>query len=160
MRTPAGVGVLARDRMQARTALALLKATWKLPKAPSDDDLEEFLRSHPLAGGDGWNGPFHQEQGDAAAALEAAAVRVDASYKTAFVAPAPLETRVALACFDGGRLTIWTGTQTPFPVRAEVAAALDLDEQDVRVIVLPPAAGSAASTRAVSPRRRLCWPVR
>ena len=141
VKTPVGVGVVARDRVQARLALALLKPRWEIPEAPSDDDLEEFLRSHPLADADGWNGPFHQEQGDVSGALEAADVRVDASYTTAFVAPAPLETRVALACWDGGRLTIWTGTQTPFPVRAEVAAALDLDEQDVRVIVPPTGGG-------------------
>jgi len=166
VRTPVGVGVVAQDRAQARMALALLKATWEIPDAPSDDDLEEFLRSHPLAGGDGWNGPFHQEQGDAAAALKVAAVRVDASYTTAFVAPAPLETRVALACWEGGRLTIWTGTQTPFPVRAEVAAALDLDEQDVRVIVPPTGGGfggkhaGSVATEAALLAREIGAPVR
>ncbi|MGO9961990.1 MAG: molybdopterin cofactor-binding domain-containing protein [Acidimicrobiales bacterium] len=166
VKTPVGVGVLARDRMQARMALGLLTATWEIPKAPSDDDLEEFLRSHPLVGGDGWNGPFHHEQGDAAGAFEAAAVRVDASYTTAFVAPAPLEMRVALACFDGGRLTIWTGTQTPFPVRAEVAAALNMDEQDVRVIVPPTGGGfggkhaGGVATEAAMLARAVGAPVR
>src|SRR5260370_17410994 len=38
-----------------------------------------------------------------------------------------------------GRLTVWTGTQTPFPVRAQVADALSVDEADVRIIV--PATG-------------------
>ena len=166
VKTPVGVGVLARDRVQARMALALLNPTWEIPEAPSDDGLEEFLRSHPLAGGDSWNGPFHQEQGDAGGALEAAAVRVDASYTTAFVAPAPLETRVALACWDGGRLTIWTGTQTPFPVRAEVAAALDLDEENVRVIVPPTGGGfggkhaGGVATEAAMLAREIGGPVR
>ncbi len=166
VRTPVGVGVVAQDRVRARTALALLPATWEIPDAPSDDDLEEFLRAHPLAGGDGWNGPFHQERGDVAAALAAAAVRVEASYTTAFVAPAPLETRVALACWEGGRLTIWTGTQTPFPVRAQVAAALDLDEQDVRVIVPPTGGGfggkhaGGVATEAALLAREIGAPVR
>ena len=36
--TPVGVGVVARDRAEARAALAGLKATWEIPDAPSDDD--------------------------------------------------------------------------------------------------------------------------
>src|ERR1039458_7615317 len=40
---------------------------------------------------------FHHEQGDPDGALKAAAVRVDATYTTAFVAPAALETRAAVA---------------------------------------------------------------
>ena len=140
--TPTGIGVVARDRADARAAVAALEATWDIPDAPSDDDLDAFLRSHPASGDGGWSGPFHQEQGDPSTALETAAVRVEASYTTAFVAPASLETRVAIAVWgDDGRLTVWTGTQAPFMVRAQVAAALDLDEQDVRVIVPPTGGG-------------------
>ena len=89
VRTPTSVGVVARDRAEARMALADLQATWEIPEAPSDDDLDAFLRSHPAAGADGWSGPFHHEQGDPDGALKAAAVRVDASYTTAFVALLP-----------------------------------------------------------------------
>jgi nicotinate dehydrogenase subunit B len=165
--TPTGIGVVARDRTQARAALAGLEATWEIPDAPSDDDLDAFLRSHPAAGDEGWSGPFHLGQGDPDGALEAAAVRVDASYTTAFVAPASLETRAALAVWDeDGRLTVWTGTQTPFPVRAQVAAALDLDEQDVRVIVPPTGGGfggkhaGGVATEAAMLAREIGEPVR
>jgi isoquinoline 1-oxidoreductase len=148
-------------------ALADLQATWEIPEAPSDDDLDAFLRSHPAAGNEGWGGPFHHEQGDPGGALKAAAVRVDASYTTAFVAPAALENRVAVAIWDDdGRLTIWTGTQTPFAVRAQVAGALQLDEQDVRVIV-PPTGGAfggkhaaGVATEAAILARELGEPVR
>ena len=165
--TPVGVGVVARDRAEARAALAGLKATWAVPDAPSDDSLEEFLRVHPASGDQGWGGPFHQEQGDPDGALRAAAVRVDATYTTAFVAPAALETRVAIAVWDDdGRVTIWTGTQTPFPVRAQVAAALDLEEQDVRVIVAPTGGGfggkhaGGVATEAAMLAREIGKPVR
>ena len=167
VRTPTSAGVVARDRAQARMALADLQATWEIPEAPSDDDLDAFLRSHPAAGDDGWSGPFHHEQGDPDGALKAAAVRVDATYTTAFVAPAALETRAAVAIWDDdGRLTIWTGTQTPFPVRAQVAAALDLDEQDVRVIVPPTGGGfggkhaGGVATEAAMLAREIGEPVR
>jgi isoquinoline 1-oxidoreductase len=165
--TPVGVGVVARDRVEARTALAGLEATWALPEAPSDEGLEEFLRSHPATGEDGWDGPFHQQQGDPDGALEAAAIRLDATYTTAFVAPAAIETRVAIAVWDDDdRLTIWTGTQTPFPVRAQVAAALDLDEADVRVIVPPTGGGfggkhaGGVATEAAMLAREIGAPVR
>jgi len=46
-RTSSGIGVVAGDRVQVRAALACLEATWDIPGAPSDDDLDEFLRSHP-----------------------------------------------------------------------------------------------------------------
>jgi isoquinoline 1-oxidoreductase len=167
VRTPTSAGVVARDRAQARMALAELQATWEIPEAPSDDDLDAFLRSHPAAGDDGWSGPFHHEQGDPDGALKAAAVRVDATYTTAFVAPAALETHAAVAIWDDdGRLTIWTGTQTPFPVRAQVAAALDLDEQDVRVIVPPTGGGfggkhaGGVATEAAMLAREIGEPVR
>ena len=64
------------------------------------------------------------------------------------------------------RLTIWTGTQTPFPVRAEVAAALDLDEADVRVIVPPTGGGfggkhaGGVATEAAMLAREIGGPVR
>jgi isoquinoline 1-oxidoreductase len=167
VRTPTSVGVVARDRAEARMALADLQATWEIPDAPSDDDLDAFLRSHPAAGDDGWSGPFHHEQGDPGGALEAAAVRVDASYTTAFVAPAALETHAAVAIWDDdGRLTIWTGTQSPFSVRAQVAEALELDEQDVRVIVPPTGGGfggkhaAGVATEAAMLAREIGEPVR
>jgi len=140
--TPTGVGVVARSVATARMALADLEADWELPEAPSDDGLEAFLRSHPMEEVDGWDGPFHAEEGDPDTALETAAVSCEATYTTAYLAPASLETRVAIAVWDEDRrLSIWTGTQTPFPVRAHVAAALDLDEEDVRVIVPPTGGG-------------------
>ncbi len=135
-------GVVAADPVIAADAIAALQATadWDVPALPSDDELTEYLRAHPPADGAGrWAEPHEEQEGSAASALESAAVRREATYTAAYVAPAALETRVALATWDDGRLTVWTGTQTPFPVRARVAAALAVPEHDVRVIV--PATG-------------------
>jgi isoquinoline 1-oxidoreductase len=113
-----------------------------VPHAPSIDDLEEFLRTHPSTDTGGWIRPVHVEQGDPDAAFATAAARREDTYTTAYIAPAPLETRSALAVWDDdGRLTVWVGTQTPFSTRAEVAASLDLNEELVRVIV-PPTGGA------------------
>ncbi len=164
---PMGVGVVAGDVATARTALAAIKAEWEIPEAPSDRDLESFLRTHPAEGLEGWGGPFHDERGDPEAALRSGAVCCEATYTTAYLAPAALETRAALAVFDdAGRLTVWTGTQTPFPVRAQVAAALGLEEADVRVIVPPTGGGfggkhaGAVATEAAVLAREVGAPVR
>jgi len=136
-------GAVAQDQATAAAAVAELAtgADWDVPQAPSDDQIAEFLRANPSDGGSGrWGRPFESQTGSAATALESAAVRCEATYTTAYIAPAALETRTAVAVWDShGRLTVWTGTQTPFPVRAQVADALSVDEADVRIIV--PATG-------------------
>jgi isoquinoline 1-oxidoreductase len=141
VRTHALTGVVAGDAITARQVLASLRPTWDLPPAPSNDDLEEFLRAHPADDAGGWSRPVHVEQGDPNAVLATAAVRREETYTTAYIAPAPLETRSALAVWDDGRLTVWVGTQTPFSTRAQVAASLDINEELVRVIVPPTGGG-------------------
>ena len=137
IRTPRLVGVVATDQVEARKALSDVQVEWDVPDAPSEGELETYLRAHLGQATDSWSGPALEVVGDPVAAFESAAVRLSATYTTAYIAHAPLEPRVALARWDDGRLTIWTGTQTPFAVRAQVAASCDLGEEDVRVIVAP-----------------------
>ena len=129
------VGVVAGDPMSARRAVAEISATWDQPP-PGPVKVADYLRSHPLAG-EGWERAVNEVVGDVDGALAAASKTVTASYTTAYLAHVPLETRAAVAEWQGDRLTVWTGTQVPFGVRAELAEAFDLDEPDVRVIVPP-----------------------
>jgi nicotinate dehydrogenase subunit B len=133
------VGVTAARPVKARQALDLVRAEWDLPEAV-EGDLPGYLRTHPVAD-TGWPGAVDEHFGDVGAALDAAAKRLDATYTTSYIAHVPLETRAALATWDNGRLTVWTGTQRPFPVRRYVADELNMDEADVRVIVPPTGAG-------------------
>src|SRR5207249_1461516 len=71
----------------------------------------------------------------------AAGRALEASYTVPYIAHAPLETRAALAEWEGDGLTVWTGTQRPFGVREELAEAFGISEEQVRVIV--PDTGSA-----------------
>lgn len=142
VRTPVLTGIVAADPATARLGLADLLADWNVPDAPSDHDLEKFLRTHPAGQVTGRGGAYRHEEGDPDAAVATAAGCGAATYTTAYIAPAPLETRAAVAIWDDdGRLTVWTGTQTPFPVRAQVAAALGLTEDQVRIIVPPTGGG-------------------
>ena len=137
------VGVLAPDTATARLGIDAIRAEWDLTRQPSEDELIAHLRATQVvpSGSREWGGPSHHEAGDVDAALAHAAVRLDRTYTTAYIAHAPLETRAALAEWDGGRLTVWTGTQRPFGVREELAAALDVPQDTVRVIVPDTGAG-------------------
>ena len=132
------VGVAAPGPGAAERALKAIKAEWELEPQPGEPELVEHLRSHPIEG-EGWDGPFHEEAGDVEAALAEASVRLERTYTTAYIAHMPLETRAALAEWDGDRLTVWTGTQRPFGVREQLALELGIDEEQVRVIA--PTAG-------------------
>ena len=46
-----------------------------------------------------------------------------------------MEPRAAVAEWEGDKLTVWTGSQNPFGVRGELAAALNVPGENVRVIV-------------------------
>jgi CO/xanthine dehydrogenase Mo-binding subunit/aerobic-type carbon monoxide dehydrogenase small subunit (CoxS/CutS family) len=98
-----------------------------------DAGLADYLRAHPVEA-EGWEQASEEARGDVEAALEDAAMRLDATYATAYLAHAPLETHAAVAEWEGDRLTVWTGTQRPFGVREQLAEALGLDDEQVRVI--------------------------
>jgi len=76
-----------------------------------------------------------------AKAERAADTPIDAEYTIAYIAHAPLEPRAALAEWQAGQLTVWTGTQRPFGVQQELVDAFHVPTDRVRVIV--PDTGSA-----------------
>lgn len=47
----------------------------------------------------------------------------------------PLEPHVSVASFDGDHLTVWTATQSPFPVRQELSRLFGLPLSRIRIIV-------------------------
>jgi len=129
------VGVAAPTPARAAEAIAAVEAAWDLAPVVDGGDLESWLRTHPADPTEAWGGPVAEDVGDVEAAMAHVATRLDATYTTAPIAHAPMETRVALADWAGGRLTVWAGTQTPFRVRHDVADALGVPEADVRVVV-------------------------
>jgi isoquinoline 1-oxidoreductase len=134
------VGVAASGLGTARRALGAIRTEWVTTPQPGEAELETHLRSHP-ADVPGWGGTTNEERGDVDRALAEAPVRVEATYTTAYVQHAALETRAAVAEWEGDRLTVWTGTQRPFGVRERLAEELGLFDDDVRVIVPPTGGG-------------------
>ncbi|WP_340114918.1 xanthine dehydrogenase family protein molybdopterin-binding subunit [Maribellus mangrovi] len=50
-----------------------------------------------------------------------------------YVAHSPMEPHTAMAYFDGDKMTVYAGTQTPFPAQSNIARILGMDEEKVRV---------------------------
>src|SRR3989454_3973122 len=159
------VGVSAATAAEAALAAGRLKAEWKTSPQPSDGQIFEYLKKTPAEARDGdgrgagaqitgsvggLGGAEHHPARTASAgftparvddARAAAPIRLEQSYTVAYIAHAPLEPRAALADWQDGQLTVWTGTQRPFGVRAELAEAFRLSEEKVRVIVPDTGAG-------------------
>jgi len=133
-------GVTAPTERLVRKAASAMKAEWRVPAdLPSSQTVYEHLKATGVA--EGGRGGAPAGVGDVAGARAAAARTFDASYRIPYIAHVPLEPRSAVAEWNEGKLTVWTGTQRPFGVRSELAEAFRIPETQVRVIV--PDTGSA-----------------
>jgi isoquinoline 1-oxidoreductase len=128
------IGVAAQDSQTAMRAAGLIKAEWKAPAQPSERELFDYLKTHP-AQSRGGDRNFGNNRGSIQEGMAAADKRLQQTYTVAYIAHAPLEPRAAVAEWNNDKLTVWTGTQRPFGVRGELAEALRIPEERVRVIV-------------------------
>jgi isoquinoline 1-oxidoreductase len=129
------VGVVAPDERTAARASKAIKAEWRPREGqPSSATIYEHLKN-TQGGGGGGRGSAPFSTGDAAGVRAKAARVFEASYRIPYIAHVPLEPRAAVAEWTGGRLTVWTGTQRPFGVRADLASAFRIPEDRVRVII-------------------------
>jgi CO/xanthine dehydrogenase Mo-binding subunit len=78
---------------------------------------------------------FRLTSGDAATAMARADVVVSEAFRTPSAAHVPMEPHAAVAEWEDGRLTLWTGTQTPFNMRADLAGLFALPPEDIRIVV-------------------------
>ncbi|HSS73792.1 MAG TPA: xanthine dehydrogenase family protein molybdopterin-binding subunit [Gaiellaceae bacterium] len=84
---------------------------------------------------------FQLHHGDVAAAWAQADLVVEETYRTAAAQHAAMEPHACVARWDGDRLEVFTGTQTPFNLREELARIFGIAPDRVRVVV-PPMGGS------------------
>jgi CO/xanthine dehydrogenase Mo-binding subunit len=129
-------GVVAPDLSTAERGLAALAsgAKWKeTPGQPSNATIFEYLKKNAESGGGERAEP--RVKGSLEAGLASADVKLSQTYTVEYIAHAPLEPRAAVAEWNGEKLTVWTGTQRPFGVRDELAAALRIPTENVRVIM-------------------------
>ena len=127
------VGVVAPSELQAGRAAAAIRAKWKTTPQPSSAELFGYLKSHAEPGGPNGRGDY--EAGSMKHGLAVAKHRLTATYTIAYIQHAPLEPRAAVAEWDNGKLTAWTGSQRPFGVQQQLEEAFHLSKGKCRVIV-------------------------
>ena len=125
------LGVAAPTSALAAKAAASIHATWKSDPQPSNAQLFEYLKKNQEPAGDN----SRTEVGNVNSVFSTTKNRLQSTYNINYIAHAPLEPRAALAQWDGDQLTVWTGTQRPFGVRGELAAAFHIPEQNIRVLM-------------------------
>lgn len=125
------IGVVAPDAETAQDALGAIKANWVVPAQPSNETLFEYLRNNPETGR---GSEPESATGSVAPALATADLKLKRQYTVQYIAHAPLEPRAAVAEWNNGKLTVWTGTQRPFGVREQLMDEFQLPADRVRVI--------------------------
>ena len=143
------VAVVAESPYQARDAADLIEVEYD--PFPAVVDPEAALRPEApvLFEAFGSNESFAQtwRSGDVAAAFTAAHRVARLRVVQQRLASLALEARAILAAWDPAteELTIWTSTQAPFRIRAEIAAILGIPEAKVRAIA--PEVGGGFGTK-------------
>ena len=84
---------------------------------------------------------FRIRHGNIQEGFDKAEVIVEETYRTAGAQHAHMEPHASVAFWKGDRLEIWTGTQTPFNLRMDLAGIFGIPEAQIR-IVCPPMGGA------------------
>ncbi|HEY8730415.1 MAG TPA: molybdopterin cofactor-binding domain-containing protein [Candidatus Limnocylindria bacterium] len=116
------VGVVAERQAQAVAAAQALDIEWTMPAVAEQDSV-----AIPI-----------NEDGATSAALAGAATRIAATYVMPYISNAPIGPSASVADVRTDGATVYAGTQRPFGLRDEVAAATGLAVDTVRVIALMP----------------------
>ena len=132
------IGVAAPDRETAIRAEKVIAVHWEAPGQPGNDELFDYLKKNATTESRG-----SRPIGSIADGMAAADKKLAQTYTVAYIAHAPLEPRAAVAEWNDGKLTVWTGTQRPFGVRSELAEAFHIPEEKIRVITPDTGSGYA-----------------
>ena len=131
------VGCAAPTSFAARKAVEAIAATaqWETREHPSSRQLFTYLKDRAAKEGEAGRTPRVQTRGSVEEGLAQSVRRLRAVYQVPYIQHAPLEPRAAVAEWEDGRLTVWTGSQNPNGVRDQLAQAFHLAQEKVRVIV-------------------------
>ena len=144
------IGVAAPTLETADKAIAAVTPNWETSKQPSGAELFDYLVRNTT-------NQNKEKAADGLQAIDGAEMKLDATYTVDYIAHVPLEPRAALAQWNDGKLTVWTGTQRPFGVQDHLAAEFNISKEKVRVIVPDTGSGYGGkhSAEAASEAARL-----
>jgi len=125
---PSGIAVVATNFWTAKTARDQLKVEWNEDtgfKYSSADILAEFKRLAAKPG------TIARNDGDAAAAIDKAARKLEAAYEFPYLAHAAMEPMNCVVRLDADRCEVWNGEQFQTGDQAAVAAVVGLKPEQV-----------------------------
>ncbi len=131
--------VVALSRAAAEAAAELVDVEYA--ELPADGDLKPGATAVVR---------FEHKSGAPADAAAAGNLRVVVRHRQPRLAATPMETRAAIAQWDGALLTVWLPSQSPARARDDIARMLGLDTQQVRVIT-PDVGGAFGARASVNP---------
>src|SRR5690606_2634704 len=125
------VGVVADREENAIRAASQLKLTWKpTPTLPDLNDIATALRANPSTP------RVLRDTGDVDAALANAATPMPRTYVWPYHIPASIAPSCSVADYTDSGWRVWTGSQIPHNLRADLAKRLALPEARIDVIRL------------------------
>jgi nicotinate dehydrogenase subunit B len=123
------VGVVAEREEQAAQAAEALVTRWKDFPAPADlRDVENALRTHPSTA------RRLVDEGDVDAALANLETRLDRTYVWPYHMHGSIGPSCAVADVRQDGITVWTGSQNPYPLRADLALLIGVPAERIEVI--------------------------
>ena len=123
------IAVLHQYPDGAEKALARIKAEWDVPQSDLDPKTiyPHLLRVAP-------EGEVVTEGGDPKEGERLAHTTYEGTFYDHYMAHATIETHTALAKPEGDKMIVWASTQSPFGAKGQIAQALSIPQQKVRVI--------------------------
>jgi nicotinate dehydrogenase subunit B len=124
------IGIVAEREEQAEEAALKLKTQWRPFAAPDLSDLGQALRAHPSTP------RLLLEEGDVEAALEQVETRLDRTYVWPYHMHGSIGPSCAVADAGEDAVTVWTGSQNPYPLQNDLALLTGLPKERIAVIRL------------------------
>ncbi len=123
------VGVIAEREENAVKAAAQVKLSWKpVPTLPDLKDVETALRANPSTP------RTLLDKGDVDAALSGTAKPMQRTYVWPYQMHASIGPSCAVADYSDGQVRVWSGTQNPHLLRADLALLVQRRETEIEVI--------------------------
>lgn len=122
------IGIVAEREEWAAEAALKLRAQWREFTPPDLSDLGQALRAHPSTP------RLLAEEGDVDTALENLETRLDRTYVWPYHMHGSIGPSCAVADVREDGITVWTGSQNPYPLQNDLALLTGLPKERIDVI--------------------------
>jgi nicotinate dehydrogenase subunit B len=123
------IAVLSENRDLADEAIVKVKAEFTFDEMDVNDKtiFNRILKAES-------NANTVSSTGDISTGKQLSDVITDSEFHNSYVAHAPIEPHTAVVRIEGEKITVWLGTQQPFPTQETIAGEMGVPLENVRVI--------------------------